>query len=110
MGSDELGAQYKTLRGLMRGLEVLRTLNAVEQGRATISELSKRTGLHRATIRRLLETLVAEGFVRRSDSDDSYRLTLKVRELSEGFTDVEWISKIASPVMGELMQKVVWPS
>jgi chaperonin GroEL len=38
-------------------------------------------------VRRLLETLASEGYVRRSESDDSFRLTLKVRELSEGFTD-----------------------
>lgn len=110
-GPDEKNdAQYKTLRGLTRGLELLRVLNTNKQGRATIAELSSGTGLHRATVRRLLETFIADGYIRRSESDGSYQLSLKVRELSEGFTDVEWISKIATPVMGELMQKVVWPS
>jgi len=103
-------AQYKAVRGLTRGLEILRALNSVMNGRATSGELSKMTGLHRTTVRRLLETLVDEGFVRRSESDDSFRLTLMVRELSEGFTDSEWISTIATPVMGELLQKIRWPS
>ncbi|MDB5840154.1 MAG: Mhp operon transcriptional activator [Herminiimonas sp.] len=110
MPDIESGAQYKSVRGLIRGLELLRALNTVEKGRATSNELGKLTGLHRTTVRRLLETLINEGYVRRSESDDSYRLTLKVRELSEGFTDSEWISTIAAPVMGELLQKVVWPS
>ncbi len=107
---EDQGAQYKSVRGLIRGLELLRALNALGEGRATSNELSMRTGLHRTTVRRLLETLIDEGFVRRSESDSSYRLTLKVRELSEGFTDAEWISAVATPVMGELLQKVVWPS
>jgi len=51
-----------------------------------------------------------EGYVRRSNSDGSYRLQHKVRELSDGFTDDEWISEVANPVLGELLQKLVWPS
>lgn len=53
--------------------------------------------------------LQAEGYVRRSVSDDSYRLNQDL-QLSDGYTDDEWISEIANPVLGELLQKVVWPS
>lgn len=103
-------AIYANVRGLTRGLGVLRALNGMESGRATAQQLAQETGLHRTTVRRLLETLVAQGFVRRSESDDTFRLTLQVRSLSEGFTDDEWISTIAAPLMGELLQQVVWPS
>ncbi|WP_042877515.1 DNA-binding transcriptional regulator [Cupriavidus necator] len=103
-------AVYANVRGLTRGLDVLRALNRMESGRATAQQLAVETGLHRTTVRRLLETLLAEGFVRRSESDDTFRLTLQVRALSEGFTDDEWISTIAAPLMGELLQQVVWPS
>lgn len=106
----ERETQYKAVRGLSRGLSLLRALNTAEHGRASAAELSTSTGLHRTTVRRLLETLIDEGFVRRSESDDRYRLTLKVRELAEGFTDADWISTVAAPIMGELLQKVVWPS
>lgn len=105
-----LMATYANVRGLTRGLQVLRALNAMENGRATSQQLSEITGLHRTTVRRLLETLVEEGFVRRSDSDDSFRLTLNVRALSEGFTDDEHIATIAPPIMAKLLQRVVWPS
>lgn len=107
---SEQGAEYKTVRGLVRGLHLLQALNANASGRATDLELSRSTGLHRTTVRRLMETLIDEGFVRRSESDGSYRLTLKVRSLSEGFTDDEWVSTVATPAMGELLQTVVWPS
>ncbi len=92
--------KYANVRGLSRGLQVLRALNAMENGRATSQQLSESTGLHRTTVRRLLETLVEEGFVRRSTSDDSFRLTLDVRALSEGFTDDERIATVAPPIMG----------
>lgn len=102
-------ASYKTVRGLTRGLAVLNALNRVLVG-ATPSRLSDITGIHRTTVRRLLETLQSEGYVRRSPSDDSYRLTMKVRELSEGFRDDHWISAVAAPLLGELLNKVLWPT
>lgn len=101
---------YTNVRGLARGLEVLRALNAMEGGRATSQQIAELTGLHRTTVRRLLETLMEEGFVRRSVSDDSFRLTLAVRSLSEGFTDTERVATVAPPIMGKLLQQVAWPS
>jgi DNA-binding IclR family transcriptional regulator len=76
--------EYKAVRGLMRGLALINGLNRFDGG-ATTAQLAEQSGLHRTTVRRLLETLQTEGYVRRSESDDSYRLTLKVRELSEDF-------------------------
>ncbi len=104
------GAIYPHVQGLSRGLAILHAINLSANGWASIAELSATTGLHRTTVRRLLETLQAEGYVRRSASDDSYRLNQKIRQLSDGFTDDEWISEVANPVLGELLQKVVWPS
>jgi IclR family mhp operon transcriptional activator len=101
--------EYKTVRGLTRGLALINVLNRLDGG-ASIAQLSAITLLHRTTVRRLLETLQEEGYVRRSSSDDSYQLTLKVRELSEGFRDEQWISAIAAPLLGKLLQEVVWPT
>lgn len=103
-------SSYRHVQGLSRGLALLHAISRSAKGWATIAELSESTGLHRTTVRRLLETLQSEGYVRRSSSDDTYRLNLKVRQLSDGFTDDEWISEVANPVLGELLQKLVWPS
>lgn len=103
-------ADYSTVRSLVRGLDLLRTLNRHEKGRASLTQLANGTGLHRTTVRRLLETLIEEGYVRRSESDDRYVLALKVRSLSEGFTDDERVSSVAGPVLGDLLQQVRWPS
>ena len=104
------GATYREVRGLTRGLAVLRALNEGRGGELDLLEVAARTGLHRTTVRRILETLLHNGFVRRSASDGSFRLTLVVRQLSEGFTDDEWISTVAAPVLNALMREVVWPT
>lgn len=104
------GAEYSTVRSLVRGLDLLHVLNRHEKGRASLAQLAAGTGLHRTTVRRLLETLMEEGYVRRSESDDCYVLALKVRSLSEGFTDDERVSSVAGPVLGDLLQQVRWPS
>lgn len=102
-------ADYKTVRGLVRGLQLLNLMNRSDGG-ARVRELAEKSGIHRTTVKRLLATLVEAGYVRHSYSDDSYQLTLKVRELSEGFRDEQWISQLAAPLLGELMQQVVWPT
>jgi len=102
-------ANYKTVRGLTRGLDILNALNREPVG-ATPARLAELTGIHRTTVRRLLETLQDEGYVLRSPSDESYRLTMRVRELSEGFRDEHWISSVAAPMLGELLNEVLWPT
>lgn len=100
---------YKAVRSLSRGLAVLRALNR-NNGNAHITELAQRLGLHRTTVRRLLETLQDEGLVRRSASNDSYALTIGVRELSEGFRDEEWIASVSGPILAKLLKEVLWPT
>lgn len=102
---DDESAAYKTVRGLSRGLLLLKLLNKFDGG-ATPGLLAEFSGLHRTTVRRLLETLQEEGFVRRSRSDDSFRLTINVRQLSDGFRDEHWISALATPLLGELLREV----
>ncbi|MFZ0842150.1 MAG: helix-turn-helix domain-containing protein [Xanthobacteraceae bacterium] len=103
-------AQYSRVQGLERGLEVLRALNASTGGRNSVIRLSTETGLHRTTVKRLLETLKHLGVVRYLDDSNEYCLTLKVLQLSEGFRDVVWIAEVARPLMHALTRKVLWPS
>lgn len=96
------------VQGLLRGLAILRALN--EHNIATALELSRITGLPRATVYRLLNTLVAAGYVSRGARPETYQLTIQVRALSDGFTDEAWLSEIASPILEELGQQIVWPT
>ena len=60
-------SQYKPVRGLVRGLAVLRALNTMAGGLGSALEVAQASGLHRTTAKRLLETLRAEGLVELPD-------------------------------------------
>ena len=102
-------AQYKEIRGLSRGLEVLRALNCAPGGVAATTELAHACGMHRTTIKRILETLRKSGIVRQGEREGQYYLTFEVRRLSEGFEDEAWVEQIASPLMQASVRELLWP-
>lgn len=101
---------YREVRGLSRGLAVLRALNAMPGGIGGVAELARAVGLHRTTVKRLLETLKAEGLVHHKDDGASYALGFEVRRLSEGYVGAEWIERVAAPAMREHLRALSWPS
>jgi IclR family mhp operon transcriptional activator len=109
-GNDPEAALYREVRGLSRGLAVLRALNAMPGGIGGVAELARATGLHRTTVKRLLETLRAEGLVHHKDDGASYALGFEVRRLSEGYVGAEWIDRVAAPAMREHLRALSWPS
>ena len=108
---DETSSSYyKSVRALSRGLELLRLLSAVHAGRATASELARSSGLHRTTVRRILETLADEAYVVPSPTEDSFRLAVKATELGVGFDDAHRVSIAAIPVLQRLLSELQWPT
>ncbi|MFC0388497.1 helix-turn-helix domain-containing protein [Muricoccus vinaceus] len=100
--------QPKPVRALSRGLEVLTALNRL--GPSSVVALARETGLSRATVYRIMQTLLDDGFVARGASEDRFLLRLRVRELSEGFEDEQWISTVAKPALMALTARILWPS
>ena len=80
--------EYKTVRGLTRGLMLLNMLNRLDGG-ASVGLLAELSGLHRTTVRRLLETLQDEGYVRRSLSDDSNTFQ-RLKPVYEGLRKIKF--------------------
>jgi IclR family mhp operon transcriptional activator len=105
-----MGGEYKEVRGLTRGLDVLKALNAEPGGVASTTTLAKACALDRTTTKRLLETLRASGFVRKGEREGQYCLTFEVRRLAEGFEDETWVGKVATPMMEAAVRALVWPS
>ncbi|WP_119157065.1 DNA-binding transcriptional regulator [Caldimonas tepidiphila] len=106
---EDAPAPYKEVRGLARGLTLLKALNRLPGGISSTSELARACGLDRTTTKRLLETLRAQGFVRQGEREGQYYLTFEVRRLSEGFEDEAWVARIASPAMQAAVRELVWP-
>jgi IclR family mhp operon transcriptional activator len=103
--------ERKLVRGLLRGLDVLRALN--ERHELTAQQISARTSLPRGTVHRLLDTLVEAGCVAHLPESDAYRLTagvLALAHLAHGFDDDALLMDVAAPVMGELGRRIVWPT
>lgn len=97
----------KPIRAFSRGLAVLEALN--HHGSATAQDLARETRIPRPTVYRLLQTLMDSGYVGRGLEDDRFHLRLKVRALSGGFKDEQWITAIAAPLLMELTEQISWP-
>lgn len=97
----------RPIRALMRGLDSIQQLN-IRNG-ATVTDIAKAVGLPRTTAYRVLETLCVSGYAVRDISDDRYRVTTKVRSLSEGYDDESWVQEIAKPLLNKLADDVIWP-
>jgi IclR family transcriptional regulator, mhp operon transcriptional activator len=100
-------SEVRGVRALERGLAVLAAMNRHKV--ASVVELARETRLPRPTVYRLLETLGRAGFVSRSGAADRFCLGRKVRTLSDGFIEDEWITDIASPLMAAFTATHVWP-
>lgn len=97
----------RPIRALMRGFDALTVLNL--RNGATVSEIAHEIGLPRTTSYRILETLCDSGFVSRDPVDDRYRLTQRVKALSRGFVDDSLLIRIATSLLDELGDAIVWP-
>ena len=96
------------VRSLERGLALLVAMN--RRKLPSVVELARDTRLPRPTIYRLLATLNRAGFVARSSPADRFCLTPKVRSLSDGFLEDDWIAEMAAPFMAKFTRDLVWPA
>lgn len=100
-------ATYKTVRALERGLDVLAAVNRIEG--ANVSRIVKETGMHRATVHRLLKTLLNKGIIATGEPPDTFHVTEISQSLSSGYESAEWIQNIAPTKLTNLVRDTVWP-
>lgn len=91
-------------RTLSRGLAVLRCLGTSPEG-ATVAELSTATGLDRAVLYRLLDTLTEEGFVFRDPQTRRFQLGVALVELGARAGRGLEVRRLALPAMRALMDQ-----
>ncbi|MCC7167884.1 MAG: helix-turn-helix domain-containing protein [Rhodospirillales bacterium] len=97
------------VRSLVKGLAVLRALN--EHAPARIATLVAATGLPKPTLIRILNTLLAEGYVAPVPKSDGggYQPTPKVRLLSGAFAQGSLLAQIARPLLVNVSLVIKWP-
>lgn len=99
---------FKPVVAVARGLEVLRVIN--EERISTVRSLNKATGLDKATIVRMLETLEHEGYVMRDAERAVYALTGRTLLLSQGYDQHLWIGSVVEPTLRKFRKEIGWPS
>jgi IclR family mhp operon transcriptional activator len=98
---------FPPVQSVRRALALLTELN--RQRVASVGELHRRTGLPKPTIVRLLETLMAEGFVANDGRLGGYQVTSKVATLSGGFHGAPMVIEAARPWAIDLTHRLKWP-
>ena len=95
----------KPVESLKKGLELLEVL-AAHAPSLKLQEITRLSGLPRATVYRLLQTLVAQGYVHYFPSTATFRLGPKVMSL--GFSALSGfdLAEVAEPYLRELSQRI----
>ena len=91
------------LEALARGLSVLRAFNH-EHKQLTLSDLAKLVDLPRASVRRILHTLVQLGYAEMQDR--LFRLTPRVLMLARAYLLSNAVSDILQPALDRLSEEV----
>jgi len=99
--------QEEQIRSVTRALALLRAMNA--EPSTTLHQLHLQLDLPKATLSRLLGTLIALGYVQAEGVAGRYRLTAQVQELAGGYTQRSLIVDIGSPLALQVTREIRWP-
>jgi IclR family mhp operon transcriptional activator len=92
---------------VVRALKILRALN--RQPVSSIDAIHRQTDIPKPTIVRLLQTLEAEGMVKRAPQYGAYYLTSEVTALSSGYHSEPRIVEASSRIADAVTQELKWP-
>lgn len=102
-------ASYKPVTAALRVLEVLAGVNRLGS-RANVAEIHHVTGIDKATVVRMLETLISAGYVLRDKDHAIYRPTGKTLSLGTAYDRHRIVSDIVSDDLADFRQQIGWPS
>ena len=98
---------YRPVHAVQRALMLLRALNT--RAVSSIDMLYRETGLPKATIVRLLETLIADGYATKDKNQGGYLVTSMVQSLSCGFHTEPLVVQAGRPWATALTRRLQWP-
>ncbi|MFZ3033450.1 MAG: DNA-binding transcriptional regulator [Parvibaculum sp.] len=95
------------IQPIIRALQVLEALNLKTQ--MTLAALNEATGLPKSTLVRLLDTLIAGGYVHRVSRRAGYAVAERALRLSGGFRHADRVVEAARPFLSALTAEHKWP-
>ncbi|MCX7842744.1 MAG: IclR family transcriptional regulator [Clostridia bacterium] len=99
----------KGVQTINRALDIIEILSMERQGLG-VTEIGNRTGLHKSTAHRLLNTLAERGYIEREPQNGSYRLGLKFVEVSSIYLNKIELKTEAQPFLRKLVETVGQPA
>ena len=100
--------QVKSINALARGLEVLQLLQT--SGALTLADLHRLSGIPKASLLRILKTLMERGFIWKRMVDDAWVPSYSLAELAGRMDREHRLVEVASPVLARLTAEIEWPS
>ncbi len=105
--TDTSRTSYPPVEAVHRAFEVLRAVNRLRI--ASINGIFEETGMPKPTIVRMLETLMAEGYVARDNMCGGYRVTSHVNDLTTGYDGISRLIEVSRPLAIDLTKRIKWP-
>jgi IclR family transcriptional regulator, mhp operon transcriptional activator len=102
------GMQVKSINALARGLEVLQLLQS--SGALTLADLHRLTGIPKASLLRILKTLMEGGFIWQRMADAAWVPSWSLGEMAGRIDHEHRLVEVASPVLAALTARIEWPS
>jgi IclR family transcriptional regulator, mhp operon transcriptional activator len=100
--------KVKSIHALARGLQVLQQLQT-SQG-LSLAALHSHTGIPKASLLRILKTLMEQGFIWQRMLDDAWLPSFSLAEMAGRMNRDNQLLEIASPILDALTKQVEWPS
>lgn len=98
----------KAIRALDRGLDVLRIIQ--ETKAASLNDLHLATRLPKATLLRILKTLIGRDLIWQRIADGAYVPSYTFSKRARVFDEETHLAEVAAPILAELCKRVRWPS
>ncbi len=96
-----IGNKDSPVQSLDRAIQILEEL-ALHRDGCGVTSLAALTGLHKSTVHRLLNALMARGYVSKNIENDKYSLGMKVLYLGSAILDRMDVRTVAKPFLEQL--------
>lgn len=98
---------FAPVQAVTKALTVLAAVN--RGGLSTVGDLHAKTGIPKPTIVRMLQTLIAAGYVNQDAKTRGYHVTSAIEQLSAGFHGAPMVIEVARPYADRLTEEILWP-